>query len=116
MLMLRRLLALVLTCTMALSASVKSEVVCAKHAGTASAPMPGMDHGHHGQHDQTKPPCAVPTTEPCCQAMTSCVQATAMTSTNRFAELTIIAPLGVQKIVAIPLSRDVAPEPPPPKA
>jgi hypothetical protein len=115
--MLRRILALVLTCTMVLPALVKSELVCAQYSSAQSAAaMPGMDHGQSSTHDHTKAPCDAPTNKPCCQSMMSCVQSMALSSPMRSAESPVAAMKIVHALVTIPLSRFVAPEPPPPKA
>jgi hypothetical protein len=116
--MLRQILALVLTLAMALPAVVRSELVCAKHSHAESAgTMPGMAHHQSStHHHDAKPPCEAPTGQPCCQAMVTCVQSLALNNMPRSVEPPLSGVNIAHALMAIPLSRFVAPEPPPPKA
>jgi len=117
---LRKTLGLLLSFAMAHAAVVRRGVACDKHSSHA-AQAAITDHMHSGVDDadaETVPhkvPCDIPVKTKCCDVVTSCAVAFALTSTSTSQSEPIIAAAVVSRIVEIPLSRLVAPDPPPPK-
>ena len=116
---LRKTLGLLLTFTMAHSAVVGRDVACEKHSSHAAQAV--TDHMHSGAADANgetvphKVPCDIPATTKCCDVVTSCAVAFALTSPLDLQRQPIVAAAIFSRIVEIPLSRLVAPDPPPPK-
>jgi hypothetical protein len=103
---------------------VGADFACAQH-GTTSAV--GHEHAmaHHQAHaiavhvedaGSGQPPCEIPSQPQCCQALTSCTIAAALDGDSRSTSVPF-AHVGIASaLMRAPLSRIVAPDPPPPKA
>ena len=114
---LRKSLGLLLAFSMAHVVIVGRVVSCDKHEAQA-ADMANMHHADadagHGTVPQKKP-CDVPATTKCCDAVTSCAVAVTLPQSVVPREMPLLASLVIASIDEIPLSRVVAPDPPPPK-
>ena len=117
---LRRSFGLLLTFTMAHVAMVGSDLACDRH-GPGASPAADMAAMHHGdgasEHagDNTKKPCDVPASNRCCDAVTSCAVGATLAPAMSLHEMPLVASTFGPSIDEIPLSRVVAPDPPPPK-
>ncbi|MEO6876917.1 MAG: hypothetical protein ABI205_00450 [Gemmatimonadaceae bacterium] len=100
-----------------------SDAACATQAGMASAAMAGSTPSHSmsgmagngGQHQQHGvAPCETPSQANCCQALVSC---SAVFTINRALALApSVARAAIPgSVIDVPLSRIIAPDPPPPK-
>lgn len=116
----RALSGLVLMLTMANLAAASSDLVCAKHAGEHQAApksaAPGMDH-HAGSESPEKEPCNVAARSDCCAAMTSCAPSASLAVVlNAVVEVADGHGDQPRSTDALPLTRLIPPDPPPPKA
>jgi hypothetical protein len=119
MMRLRKSLGLLLTFSMAHLAMVTGNPACEKPESKAAQPadMANMHHAvpaDHGSAPQ-KEPCDAPASGKCCEAVTSCAVAITLPSAMRLQEMPRVASFVAASIDEIPLSRVVAPDPPPPK-
>jgi hypothetical protein len=117
---LRKSLGLLLAFTMAHVAMVGSDLGCDRHAaGATHAADMGAMHHDEGTAQHTAPdkkPCDVPASPKCCEAVTSCAIAVTLGSSAVVYSIPSVATVVVSFADEIPLSRIVAPDPPPPKA
>ena len=117
---LRKSLGLLLTFTMAHVAMVGSDLACDRHepGATHAAGMANMHHGDAATEHQgasRKAPCDVPASNKCCEAVTSCAVEVTLSPSMTLHEMPLVASAFAPSVDEIPLSRVVAPDPPPPK-
>jgi hypothetical protein len=120
--MIRRAIGLALGAFMLLLNVERADLVCAKHAGRA--PM-AMHHGltpdaqrhsttHHAGTGADE--CQTPSQPDCCSALASCSVMIGLFSDDGAASVVGRHALAFAVAVSDPASRNVAPEPPPPRA
>ena len=118
--MIRRLLGILVLASMSHLVVAGSDLVCATHghhvvAEQAPESMPGM-HQHDGGGQSEKERCKVPARSDCCEAMTTCSANAALVSAVDADALTSYDAGHLAFVADAPLTRIIAPDPPPPKA
>ena len=117
--MLKRLVVLLLSLSIAHLNAVRADAACAGHEASAPA-VPSGEHAHHAQHAPAPAPaqdepCDAPAQQECCAAMASCAIAidcvgAAMVADDAGSRGDVNA-----GHLAGPRSAPAAPEPPPPR-
>jgi hypothetical protein len=113
----RRIIAMILTLVLA-NVSVASALNC-DDAATKMRSQPASTHdaGHGHEHHSQVPdtPRQDTSGSACCEAMLSCVSTADLTTERVASETPAHADESPRGAVMVPLTRDVAPEPPPPR-
>jgi hypothetical protein len=117
----RRAIAVILTLVLA-NVNVARALPCddvapATAEASAHAPIEGSGHEHHGPASPAPAPAPDQDTAPaqCCQAMTSCVSIGDLAVEKQSTGAPIVTEVVSGDVLAAPLVRLTAPEPPPPK-
>jgi hypothetical protein len=94
---------------------------CADGNGATTGSMRGHQAHHHGAsgvlpHSGSHQPCETPNSSHCCEAVTSCAVTLAVVERGGSPTFALSNAAVHSPPLSVPLSRSLAPEPPPPKA